>query len=111
LPIVDEIYQFYDLTKKNNVSGLAIICVILHHKFIFKDRLKMEPLTSMPGSWMPLLILLVIAWTLPWKGVALWRSARNSHTAWFVVLLIVNTLAILEIIYICGFSKKKPQVS
>ncbi|MGA9047389.1 MAG: DUF5652 family protein [Dehalococcoidia bacterium] len=60
---------------------------------------------------MPWLILLALAWTLPWKGVALWKSARNGHTAWFVVLLIINTLAILEIIYIFGFSKKKPLVS
>jgi len=61
--------------------------------------------------WMPWLILLALVWTLPWKGVALWKSARNGHTVWFVVLLIVNTLAILEIIYIFGFSKKKPQAS
>ncbi|MGD0355168.1 MAG: DUF5652 family protein [Dehalococcoidia bacterium] len=71
----------------------------------------MEAVNSMTSAWMPWLILLVLAWTLPWKGVALWKSARNGHTAWFVVLLIVNTLAILEIIYIFGFSKKKPQVS
>ncbi|MCX6004062.1 MAG: DUF5652 family protein [Chloroflexi bacterium] len=71
----------------------------------------MEPLTSTPDMWMTILILVSLAWTLPWKGVALWRSARNGHTAWFVVLLIVNTLAILEIIYIFGFSKKKKQAS
>ena len=56
------------------------------------------------NSW---LILLVVLWTLPWKGVALWKAARNEHTAWFVILLIVNTLAILEILYIFVFSKKK----
>jgi hypothetical protein len=43
----------------------------------------------------------------PWKGVALWRAARNKQLAWFICLLIFNTLAILEIIYIFGFSKKK----
>lgn len=46
-------------------------------------------------------------WTLPWKGVALWRAARNGHQGWFVAILLLNTLAILEIIYIFGFSKKK----
>jgi hypothetical protein len=71
----------------------------------------MESVTSMPNVWMTLLILLSIAWTLPWKGIALWRSARNGHIAWFVVLLLVNTLAILEIIYIFGFSKKKPETA
>jgi hypothetical protein len=53
------------------------------------------------------LILLSILWTIPWKGVALWRAARNTHRWWFVILLVVNTLAILEIIYIFGFSREK----
>jgi hypothetical protein len=55
----------------------------------------------------PLFMLLLVAWVLPWKGVALWKAARNSHKKWFVVLLIINTLAILEIIYIFYFSKRK----
>jgi len=63
---------------------------------------------SMYPAWITWLTILFIAWTLPWKGVALWRSARNHHLVWFIVLLLVNTLAILEIIYIFGFSKKKP---
>jgi hypothetical protein len=62
---------------------------------------------SMP--WMSWVVPLILVWTLPWKGVALWRAARNSHLVWFIVLLVVNTLAILEIIYIFGFSKKKPK--
>ena len=53
------------------------------------------------------LLLLLIAWTLPWKGVALWKAAKNGHKKWFVALLILNTLAILEIIYIFYFSKTK----
>jgi hypothetical protein len=69
----------------------------------------MDQLSSMP-TWMTLLVLLSIAWTLPWKGVALWKSARNKHLVWFIVMLVVNTLAILEIIYIFGFSKRKPEV-
>jgi methionyl-tRNA synthetase len=52
-------------------------------------------------------ILLLVLWTLPWKGVALWKSAGNKQLAWFVCIFIFNTLAILEIIYIFGFSKKK----
>ena len=53
------------------------------------------------------IILLAVLWVLPWKGVALWRAARNSHKAWFVVILVVNTMAILEIIYTFFFSKKE----
>jgi len=55
----------------------------------------------------PLVLFLLLAWTLPWKGVALWKSARNSQSGWFVALLILNTLAILEIIYIFFFAKPK----
>ncbi len=52
-------------------------------------------------------VYLAILWTLPWKGVALWKAARNKHKAWFVVLFLVNTLAILEILYIFVFSEKR----
>lgn len=56
------------------------------------------------NSW---LIWLIILWTLAWKGVALWKAARNEHKWWFIALLVLNTLAILEIIYIFFFSKKR----
>ena len=52
-------------------------------------------------------ILLAVLWTLPWKGVALWRAAELRDKWWFVALLVINTLAILEIAYIFGFSKRK----
>jgi len=53
------------------------------------------------------LIVVVMIWTIPWKGFALWKSARNNDKVWFIVLLLVNTLAILEIVYIFVFSNKK----
>jgi hypothetical protein len=53
------------------------------------------------------IIWLAIAWTIPWKGVALWKAARNSHKAWFVVLLLLNTLAILDILYIFIFGRRE----
>lgn len=53
------------------------------------------------------LMILIILWTFPWKGVALWRAAQNKEKWWFIALLLLNTLAILEIIYIFCFSKKK----
>jgi len=52
-------------------------------------------------------IWLVIFWTLPWKGIALWKAARNTQRWWFIALFVINTLAILEIVYIFFFSKKK----
>ncbi len=59
-------------------------------------------------------ILLLTAWSLSWKGVALWKAAGNKSKPWFVVLLIANTLGILEIVYIFYFSKpkvKKPEIT
>lgn len=57
----------------------------------------------------PWLIIAILIWTLPWKGAALWRSARRGHFGWFVVFLLLNTLAVVEIIYLLFFSKKKIQ--
>lgn len=53
------------------------------------------------------IFIIIILWILPWKGVALWKAAKKSETGWFIAILILNTLAILEIIYIFYFSKKQ----
>ena len=53
------------------------------------------------------ILVLLALWTIPWKGWALWKAAKNDDKAWFIVLLIVNTLGILEIFYIFIFSKRK----
>jgi hypothetical protein len=52
-------------------------------------------------------MIIAVIWTLVWKAIALWKAARNDHKAWYIVMMIVNTLGILEIIYIFGFSRKK----
>lgn len=53
-----------------------------------------------------IVLTIVLIWTLIWKGIALWKSARNNQKAWFIVLLIINTIGILEIIYIYFFQSK-----
>lgn len=53
------------------------------------------------------LFIVLVLWSLPWKAVALWKAARRGEKIWFIVLLIVNTLALLEILYIFIFSKRK----
>jgi hypothetical protein len=53
-----------------------------------------------------LVFLITLIWVLPWKGYALWTAAKKSNKWWFVALLIVNTFAILEIIYIFFVAKK-----
>ena len=45
-------------------------------------------------------------WSLFWKGIALYRSARNEQKKWFIAILLLNTLGILEIVYLLFFSTK-----
>ncbi|MCX6742902.1 MAG: DUF5652 family protein [Candidatus Parcubacteria bacterium] len=66
------------------------------------------PLGNFGSIWLVLIILLVV-WSIIWKGLALWKAARNGHAAWFVVMMIFNTVGILEIIYILAFSKPKKE--
>jgi hypothetical protein len=47
----------------------------------------------------------LFAWVMVWKGLALWKAARQDQRWWFVGLLVVNTLGILEILYIYVFSQ------
>ena len=53
------------------------------------------------------IILVLVLWTLFWKGLALWHSGQRGQTWWFVIMLIVNTVGILEIIYLFGVIKLK----
>lgn len=54
-----------------------------------------------------LIMILIALWTLPWKGWALWLAARRTEKWWFLALLIVNTFAVLEIIYIFLVAKRQ----
>jgi len=54
----------------------------------------------------PFILAPLIIWTLVWKGMALWKAGRNNQLYWFIALLIVNTLGLLEIVYIVWFQKK-----
>jgi len=63
-------------------------------------------------SGIPIAILmLLLVWTLVWKAFALWKSARLNQPIWFVSLLIINTLGILEILYYYIFSEIKNKKS
>jgi hypothetical protein len=46
-------------------------------------------------------------WSLLWKGLALWRSANLKQRNWFVAILVLNTVGILEIVYLFFFATKK----
>jgi len=53
----------------------------------------------------PYVLLPLIIWSLFWKGLALWRAGTRKEKIWFIVLFLVNTVGILEIIYL--FTRKK----
>jgi methionyl-tRNA synthetase len=58
---------------------------------------------AMFGPWLAVLII----WSLFWKGLALWHAGRRGHAWWFVILLIVNTVGVLEIVYLFWVLKLK----
>ena len=48
----------------------------------------------------PYIIIPVLVWCFTWKGMALWRASKNDSIPWFVALLLINTLGLLEILYL-----------
>lgn len=59
------------------------------------------------GAISPVLVIIIFVWSLIWKGLALWRAAKNSQRNWFLVMLVVNTAGIIEIAYLFIFAKNK----
>jgi hypothetical protein len=51
------------------------------------------------------IILALQLWTIPWKGFSLWLASKNDHKLWFIALLLLQTLGILDIIYIFIIAK------
>ena len=45
-------------------------------------------------------LIVLVLWSVVWKGLALWRAAKRGEKIWFVVFLLVNTAGILEIVYL-----------
>jgi methionyl-tRNA synthetase len=75
----------------------------------------MNPYYNIMGApWfigMSFLWVVLLAWSMVWKGLALYRAGRREDKVWFVVLLIVNTLGILEILYLYVFGKDKAKTA
>ncbi|HUQ85039.1 MAG TPA: DUF5652 family protein [Candidatus Limnocylindrales bacterium] len=46
-------------------------------------------------------------WALFWKGLALWKASKSKQRNWFIVILILNTVGILEIVYLFCFAKTR----
>jgi hypothetical protein len=62
--------------------------------------------------WVPAVLLvlapvalLFFVWSVVGKGLALWHAARRGQYWWFIIILIVNTLGMLELIYLFFVAK------
>jgi hypothetical protein len=51
------------------------------------------------------IFIIISLWSLVWKGFALYKAARKEQKVWFVLVLVVNTLGILEIVYFFWLNK------
>ena len=52
-----------------------------------------------------LLLIPLIIWEAIWKGIGMWKAARNGQLGWFIVILVINSIGILPIVYIYFFQK------
>ncbi|RDV81303.1 DUF5652 family protein [Ammonifex thiophilus] len=68
----------------------------------------MKSLTIQVPYLKPWVLALILAWSLFWKGWALWRSARNDQRGWFIILLLVHTLGLLDIVYLLIWGRRRP---
>ncbi len=59
------------------------------------------------GIGLFMLFVLILIWSLMWKFLALWKAARKGSLIWFLIFALVNTMGILEILYIFVFSEKE----
>jgi len=55
----------------------------------------------------PFVLFLLFIWSILWKGIALWKSAKYNQRNWFIVILVLNTIGVVEIIYLFRFAKEK----
>lgn len=46
------------------------------------------------------LVVLAVVWSVFWKGWATWVAGNRKEKIWFIVLFLLNTLGILDIIYL-----------
>ena len=72
----------------------------------YQQFLNVAGFAALPAGFAFLFVLLIV-WSLAWKGIALWKAARNGSKPWFIVMLIINTVGILEIVYIFYFANRK----
>lgn len=61
--------------------------------------------------WLVVLVVVLAVWDLFWKGLALWRAARENREWWFIALLCINSAGVLPIIYLIRYSRANSKKS
>ncbi len=59
------------------------------------------------GFGISALWILVSVWTLAWKCYSSWLAVKRGEKVWFVALIVLNTVGILDMIYVFVVAKKK----
>jgi len=55
-------------------------------------------------------VVIILIWTLIFKGIGLWMAAQRNSKTWFIILLIINSVGILPILYIFIFSRYQQKI-
>jgi methionyl-tRNA synthetase len=61
--------------------------------------------------WITPIVLILVPLIIALKGYTLWHSAKRNEIWWFIALLVLNTMGILEIIYVLFILKKFRTIS
>lgn len=77
----------------------------------YGDYAAMGPDIWAMSAAMTAVFIVLVVWSMVWKALALWRAARNNHLAWYIVLLLLNTVGILDILYYFIWGKPKSKTS
>jgi hypothetical protein len=64
-------------------------------------------INQIPTIW----FFVIYLWSILWKGIALWKAANLKQRNWFVGILVLNTIGILDIAYLFFFATKKMKLS
>lgn len=70
-----------------------------------RNILSGQQLGTSPAASIALAVVLL--WSIAAKGVALYHAAKRDEKFWFVALLFINSIGILEIAYLFFFAKDK----
>ena len=62
--------------------------------------------TGLPG-WVIVVLVIVGLWEVIWKAIGLWHAGSDRNLLWFVLMFVLNTLGILEIVYVFGISRPR----